>query len=131
ESGRVPASARGRRPSVARSAMIGVLFLLAGCESPPEPPTDSFKAPTPPMPYSASKALQLFEASAVESYRIGEGDAVALQVWDRPELSVTQTVGPDGVLTVPVAGPLKIAGMSREEAAKAVRSMLSRLFDGI
>lgn len=113
-----------------RSAFL-LLLALAGCETVPEPPPSPFKPPPPATPFTKSEALSQFDAAANETYRIGEGDAVTLNVWDHPELTVTQSVGPDGVLTVPVVGPMRVAGMSREEAAKAVRAALSKLFDGI
>lgn len=110
--------------------VLGLLLLLAGCESVPEPESP-FKPAPPPTPFTKSEALSQFDAPPDEVYRIGEGDSVNIHVWDHPELTVTQSVGPDGVLTVPVAGPLRVAGMTREEAARSVRTMLGKLFDGI
>src|SRR6185295_15174551 len=108
---------------------LGILLLLAGCESAPEPlPPVVFKPLPPPTPFSKSEALQQFDAAPLEAYRIGEGDGVTFQVWDHPELTVTQAVGPDGVVTLPVAGPMRVSGMSREEAAKAVRAELLKFF---
>lgn len=111
--------------------VLGLASTLSGCESFPEPPPSPFKPAPPAMPYAKSDALAQFEASSDEGYRIGEGDSVTLHVWDRPELTVTQTVGPDGVLTVPVVGPMRVTGLSREEAAKAVRHALDKFFDGL
>jgi len=68
--------------------------------------------------------------SANEQYLIGAGDEVAVSVVGRPELSGTQTVGPDGRITVPVAGSVVVGEKSREDAAKAVDEALSKYYSG-
>jgi polysaccharide export outer membrane protein len=103
------------------------LLLLAGCMSVELPPRAM--VPAPPMAsFSASEALRQFDESPEPFYRIGEGDIINLQVWDRVDLSGPQTVGPDGMITLPVAGSLKIAGMTREEAAAATKAALAKLY---
>jgi polysaccharide export outer membrane protein len=46
-------------------------------------------------------------------------------------LSGPQTIGPDGAITLPVAGTLRVAGMTRDEAAKAVKGALAKFFTNI
>src|SRR4051812_38107629 len=81
---------------------------LAGCEVYPDVPEGSFPLPPPAQTFTASEALKSFEADPAEAYRLGEGDAVSIQVWDRPDLSGPQTVGPDGAITIPVAGTISL-----------------------
>jgi len=69
-------------------------------------------------------------SGANEQYLIGAGDEVAVSVVGRPELSGTQTVGPDGRITVPVAGSVVVGEKSREDAAKAVDEALSKYYSG-
>ena len=92
---------------------------------------EGFPAPKPPRPHSPSETLKEFDAAVSEAYRLGEGDQVFVQVWEKPDLSGIQFVGPDGALTIPLVGTMKVAGMTREEAAKSIRDSLSRLYTGI
>jgi polysaccharide export outer membrane protein len=82
----------------------------------------------PTTAFSAAEALRQFDAAPEGSYRLGEGDLLTVQVWDRGDLSGQHTVGPDGVITLPVAGSLKVAGLTREEAAGAIKTTLTRFY---
>jgi polysaccharide biosynthesis/export protein len=77
---------------------------------------------------SAAELAEL-EGPVDPVFRLGSGDVLSVQVWGRPELSGRHTVGPDGVISVPVAGPLSVAQLSREEAAHRVRSSLMRYYE--
>ena len=109
---------------------LTALLILAnpGCGPSPAIPREFLKPPPPPTPYSAGDALKQFDTDPDPQYRLGEGDAITLQVWDRPDLSGPQVVGPDGSITVPVAGTLHVSGMTREEATKAVKDALSKFY---
>jgi polysaccharide export outer membrane protein len=72
--------------------------------------------------------IRQFEAPEEESYTLGEGDEVTIEILGRPELSGRHVVGPDGGVTLPAAGPLKIAGLTREAAAEATATALSRFY---
>ncbi len=112
-----------------RTFLIWAAAVLAGCSSEPPPLPAGMKVPTPPtVPHTAPAALALFDQASDEDYRLGEGDVVGLHVWDRPDLSGDHVVGPDGRVTVPFAGPQKVAGLSREQAAAAVRDGLARYY---
>lgn len=78
--------------------------------------------------FPSAEELAELEAPVDPVYRLGSGDVLSLQVWGRPELSGRHTVGPDGVITVPVAGPLKVGTFTREEAARSVRASLERFY---
>jgi polysaccharide export outer membrane protein len=126
----------GRDPSAwrrgsGRVAALLVLAVAAGCGTPSEPIPPDFPKPAPPRPFSAGEYLRQFDAVTPEPYRLGEGDLVTIQVWDKPDLSGPHTVGPDGVVTIPFAGAMHIAGMTRDEAAKAIQEALLRLYTGV
>jgi polysaccharide export outer membrane protein len=110
-----------------RSAAAAALVALAACSAPVIPP-EALAPPAPVAPFAASAALQAFDAVPEKSYRLGEGDQVTIQVWERPDLSGGQTVGPDGIITLPVAGSLRITGLTREEAAAAVKAALVKFY---
>jgi polysaccharide export outer membrane protein len=69
--------------------------------------------------------IPLTAALGQTSYKLGAGDEIVLSVVGRPELSGPQTVGPDGQISVASVGSISVAGLTREQAAKAVRDALS------
>lgn len=109
--------------------MVLAAVLAAGCSSPPPPiPKELTRPPKPLGPYSATDALKKFESESDPEYRLGTGDTITIQVWDHAELSGAQNVGPDGAITVPAGGTLKVSGKTREEATKAVKDELSKYY---
>jgi polysaccharide export outer membrane protein len=114
-----------------RAALPGLLALFLGCASGEELPAPGFVEREPARPYTPSKALQEFEASENEPYKLGEGDMVAVQVWEKSDLSGNQVIGPDGAITVPVIGTMRIAGMTREDAAASIAKGLSKFYTGV
>ena len=110
----------------ARALAVSLAFAAAGCgglDVPPEALVPQAETPR----YSAAEALRAFEAEPA-AYRLGEGDLLDVNVWERADLTGAHVVGPDGVITLPVAGPIKVAGLTREEAAAACRTVLSKYY---
>ena len=91
---------------------------------------DNFKPPEriEKFSYADPAVLADFEADAEPVYRLGEGDQITLQVWNRPELSGKQTVGPDGQITLPLLGVLRLSGMTRDEATQVIRTRYLRYY---
>jgi polysaccharide export outer membrane protein len=52
--------------------------------------------------------------------QIGAGDVLNVQLYGRPELATTTYVADDGSITMPLAGPVKIAGLSPAVAAQRI-----------
>ncbi len=63
--------------------------------------------------------LHEFDAQPETDYRLAEGDEIKLDVWGRPELSGKHVVGPDGKITLPYAGTLKVVDLTRSEVESA------------
>lgn len=59
-----------------------------------------------------------------EIYKIGIGDGLSIAVWRNPELSVGVPVRPDGLISVPLVGDVKAAGLRPEELASLITSEL-------
>lgn len=113
-----------------RMFLICAAAALAGCSSsaPTELPP-GMKVPTPPpVPHTATAALAQFDEAPDEDYRIGEGDVIGIHVWDRADLSGDHVVGPDGRVSIPFAGPRKVSGLTRDQAAAGVRDGLARFY---
>lgn len=56
--------------------------------------------------------------------RLGAGDSVAIQVYGQPDMTSTLYVGDDGTIRVPLAGPVRVAGLSPVQAAERVEKAL-------
>ena len=125
-----------RQPSHARSVATFALALaaatLAACGTQVRLPeadanTAAFQRAekTEKVDYVDREALAAFERGAAEPlYRVGEGDKLTVSVWGRPEVSGKHTVGPDGRLAIPLAGTVKVALATRDEAAGSIRDAL-------
>ena len=77
---------------------------------------------------SPDDVIKNFEASAVQAYTLEPGDEISLEVWGRENLSGKHIVGPDGKITIPVVGVLKLAGLTREQAEKTITGYLSKYY---
>jgi polysaccharide export outer membrane protein len=125
--GRLP----GRRWRVLHGwGAAALLALLSSCAT-NDLAGHGFPVPPPPRPYSPDEFIKQFDAATQEPYRLGEGDQVSIQVWEKPELSGTQNVGPDGALTVPLVGSIQVSGLTRDEASKAIHDSLAKLYSGV
>jgi polysaccharide export outer membrane protein len=71
------------------------------------------------------KVLEQSEPAIGEAYELGAGDTIKLYVAGHPELSRDYIVGPDGFITIDVAGSVKVWNLTREVAAKAVHDTLA------
>ena len=113
--------------------VLAVLLLsaCAGIKIPNTPrKTENFSVAekSDKVSYIDKKALAEFEAEAEPVYRLGEGDHLSLQVWNRPELSGKHVLGPDGQITVPLIGSQKLLAMTREEAAGDIKTKLTQYY---
>jgi len=60
-----------------------------------------------------------------EDYKIGVGDALQINVWRNPELSVAVPVRPDGKISMPLAGDVLASGQTAEGLAKNISEELN------
>lgn len=82
----------------------------------------------PSQRFSSAELVREFDREVSDGYELGSGDEIVIEVWDRPELTRQYVVGPDGMVTLPVIGPMKLAGLSREEAVEKVRSAFEKYY---
>lgn len=64
------------------------------------------------------------QAAAKQDYTIGVSDALQVNVWKNPELSVAVPVRPDGKISLPLVGDIVAAGETSEQLAKNVSARL-------
>jgi polysaccharide export outer membrane protein len=127
-----------RRSGHHRKRLIGLLTLvwLSGCTSLPEVPPAAERPPVPgfePVEKAsrevASKVdLAMLEESVEPVYLFGSGDILQIDVYGRPEVSGRHVIGPDGIVTLPLAGDVRLAGMTREQARVELTNRLRPYF---
>lgn len=114
------------------AAIVCVLStaLVATAQAPPAPSeaNGSFAIRQKNQRYSPLELLQEFERQAPASWVFGEGDEITVEVFGHPELSGKRVIGPDGQITLPVAGTLSLVNLSREDAHKIVADAYGKYY---
>jgi len=62
---------------------------------------------------------------AADDYIVGEEDVVKITVYDHPELTTTERVSGEGIITLPLIGEIKVAGLTTDQMAKKIAARLS------
>lgn len=130
-----------------RNFMVGLILLVGLCsmaaysQDTVAPGTESTDAAKPVLPASApvpdeAKAAPLpasnTPASRVPavhsaSYVVGIGDVLEINVWKETELSKTVPVRPDGMITLPLVGEIKAAGLTPDQLKDQLTSALQKV----
>ncbi|KAA3606639.1 MAG: sugar transporter [Calditrichaeota bacterium] len=66
-----------------------------------------------------------------QDYKLGPGDQLELLVSLRPELTGQYLVGPDGTITVPLAGEIMVEGLTRTVAQQTIKETLLEYYDSL
>ena len=111
-----------KKAALATSLLISVLLIMPVTALGQQVPSSPDLKPNP------IAALQAFEAPANQEYELGRGDEISIEVAGRPELSSKQIVGPDSKVTLPLAGSVQIAGLTREQAGQVIQASLSKYY---
>lgn len=72
-----------------------------------------------PAPRSLAETLPL-------AYRINSGDTLEISIFQKPELTRSVTVPPDGRISYPFAGELVVSGQTVREVTSLLKNRLSR-----
>ncbi len=65
-----------------------------------------------------------------QSYRLGPGDAVNIDIWGASQESITETISPDGTITVEGIGIIQLGGLSVSQAKSRLKSVLGPRYQG-
>jgi polysaccharide biosynthesis/export protein len=84
--------------------------------------------PSSPASPSAAASLQAFEGTDDEEYKLGPGDQISIMVVGHAEATGKQIVGPDGRITLPYVGSVKVTGFTRDEAANEITQKLTKFY---
>jgi polysaccharide export outer membrane protein len=87
--------------------------------------------PNPQLKLNPIEALRKFEPSADEEYTLGAGDEISIQYPSRPDLASRDVIGPDGRTTLPLAGPIEVAGLTRQAAGQKIAEAMSAYYTNL
>jgi len=87
-------------------------------------PKNEAHAAKPGPDASTTQARPTKTPPVSSQYRVGESDTLQITVWKEPDLSKTVIVRPDGMITLPLLGEVKVIGMTSAEIQDLVASML-------
>ena len=59
-----------------------------------------------------------------QSYRLGPGDVVNVDIWGASQESITETISPDGTIVIEGIGPISLGGLSVSQAKSRLRSVI-------
>lgn len=72
------------------------------------------------------RELEALENAPPEVYTINSGDQVSITVYNHSDLNTRTTVTPDGFIGMMFVGQVKVAGMTLEQAARAIEEKLAK-----
>lgn len=75
--------------------------------------------------------LRSLEPAANAEYELGKGDEITVDFAGRPDLLAKLIVGPDGRITLPLAGDILLNGLTREQAAQAIEKALAPYYSNL
>ena len=67
---------------------------------------------------SSPQPLAAASVSRNQDYLLGAGDAIGVQVYQNPDLSVDARVSESGVISYPLVGSVQVGGLTISEAEK-------------
>lgn len=102
---------RGRMPEILVSAMV--ILSLGGCTGLSEPRV------------SAGESMEASQ-QLTRDYRIGPEDMLEISVWKEEELQREVLVRPDGGISFPLAGDIRVAGKTPQEVEAVITEKLQR-----
>jgi polysaccharide export outer membrane protein len=85
----------------------------------------------PALKENPLELLRKFEPSPDEEYLLGKGDEITVNFAGRPEMQAKLVVGPDGRITLPLAGDIMVAGLTRPASAKAIETALADYYTNL
>jgi len=85
--------------------------------APPRPPAVPVPMPVPPVAAQPAPPVS-------QDYRLGPGDAIGVQVYQSPDLSVEARVSESGVISYPLVGTVQLGGLTITEAEKKIADAL-------
>jgi len=119
---RMVAQQPAQGPSEASVPAQGQISAQPPSQNPAQTPDQAVSSPS--LKLNPLEVLRRFEPPPNEEYQLGKGDEITVDFAGRPEMQAKVVVGPDGNISLPLAGEVKIAGLTRTEAANTIEAAL-------
>lgn len=102
-----------------------VFVLGSGCAAPGRQtsPSNTASNPTPAEEAAIQAALQQLQTAKVD-YKLGGADLIDVAVFQQPDLDRKVRVGQNGTISFPLAGTVKVGGLSVPEAEEVLKEKL-------
>jgi polysaccharide export outer membrane protein len=115
--------------SMIRCLLTAMLCVFAAPMFAQTAPSPSQPQPSPPPLQAAATATPVAPASVAavpnnQDYRLGAGDAIGVQVYQSPDLSIDARVSESGVISYPLVGSVQLGGLTISEAEKKIADAL-------
>ena len=66
-----------------------------------------------------------------ESYVLGPGDQVIIEIWGISEATITSVISPEGRISISQVGPIQLSGLTIKEAARKIKGKLAGKYAGV
>lgn len=101
------------------SVLVLILSLATGCAT-----TGTDTATSPSTGTDEPLAVDDRPAISVDTYKLGQGDAISIQVFDEPDLTIDTVVGASGSINYSYLGDVRVAGKSAVELEQHIARLL-------
>jgi polysaccharide export outer membrane protein len=105
---------------IAIALVLLVCTLLASCMQQPVRKTTTRPAPAP------AAQSESVEAAPAPEYPLGAGDIIKITVYNNPDLTTEAEIAQNGTISFPLVGDVKLGGLSRAAAEKAIATSLAQ-----
>lgn len=109
-----------KKPISIVAVLLACTMALSACVQLPARKA-AVRATTPPAP-EAERA----EAPPAPEYPLGAGDVVKITVYNNPDLTTEAEISQNGSISFPLVGEVRIGGLSRSAAEKAIAESLGK-----
>ena len=82
--------------------------------------------PIPQQDFNANMPSNLPTSSGGQEYRIGKDDLIEITVFEVPELGSTPRVTAAGTISLPLIGPIEVAGHTPQELERSIEEALKK-----
>ena len=65
------------------------------------------------------------------NYKLGPGDEVAIDIWGASQVSILETISPDGNIYVENLGPVHLSGLTVKQANNYLKRQFGQIYSGI
>ena len=67
-------------------------------------------------------------AATPDSYVLGPGDALLIELWGYSEDTIERTITPEGKISISGIGPIQLSGLTIKQATERIRKQLSKKY---